>query len=221
VKLGKVELGYFPGDNEFHCAAGQIVASPDLGFLFPAFDNRSANIYNALFYSRKADEIHQEFIDAVFSTEPPLSAAEQKEAFQSALTEALEDECSMDVVQGIHDFLRSKIQDHKDSKNPEPLSLSAGDIGGVLADCGVSQEKREEFVTKCGEKFGEAAALSPANLVDSRKVEIKTEDAVVTLDAEKSYLVESRVIDGKTYLLIPAEENVEVNGFGVKVIPRK
>lgn len=33
IKEGKVELGYFPGDNEFHCAAGQTVAPPELGFL--------------------------------------------------------------------------------------------------------------------------------------------------------------------------------------------
>ena len=83
VKLGKAELNYFPGDNEFHYTAGQVVSAPELGFLFPAFDDRAANIYNALFYSRKADEIHQEFIDAVFHTEPPMSAAEQREAFQS------------------------------------------------------------------------------------------------------------------------------------------
>mgnify|MGYP002231912594 FL=1 len=77
-----MELGYFPGDNEFHCAAGQTVAPPELGFLFPAFDDRAANIYNALFYSRKANEIHQEFIDAIFHVEAPMSAVEQKEAFR-------------------------------------------------------------------------------------------------------------------------------------------
>ena len=53
VKTGKTELGYFSGDNEFHCAASQTVAAPELGFLFPAFDNRSANIYNALFAMQK------------------------------------------------------------------------------------------------------------------------------------------------------------------------
>ena len=79
IKEGKVELGYFPGDNEFHCAAGQTVAPPELGFLFPAFDDRAANIYNALFYSRKANEIHQEFIDAIFHVEAPMSAVEQKD----------------------------------------------------------------------------------------------------------------------------------------------
>ena len=48
VKDGKPELGYFPGENEFHnCVAGQIVSAPELGFLYPAFDNRAANLYNA------------------------------------------------------------------------------------------------------------------------------------------------------------------------------
>ena len=57
VKTCKMELGYVPGENEFHsCAAGQVVSAPELGFLFPAFDGRAANIYNALFYSRKADQ---------------------------------------------------------------------------------------------------------------------------------------------------------------------
>lgn len=78
VKERKAELGFFPGDNEFHSCAGQIVAAPELGFVFPAFDDRAANIYNALFYSRKADEIHQEVIDSVFHTTAPMSAAEQK-----------------------------------------------------------------------------------------------------------------------------------------------
>ena len=66
VKQSKPELNYFPGDNEFHYTAGQVVSSPELGFLFPAFDDRTANIYNALFYSRKPEELHQEFIHGVF-----------------------------------------------------------------------------------------------------------------------------------------------------------
>ena len=45
VKDGKSELGFFSGDNEFHsCMASQIVSQPELGFLFPAFDDRTANI---------------------------------------------------------------------------------------------------------------------------------------------------------------------------------
>lgn len=216
VKLGKAELNYFPGDNEFHYTAGQVVSAPELGFLFPAFDDRAANIYNALFYSRKADEIHQEFIDAVFHTEPPMSAAEQREAFQSALAEGLEDACSVEVARSIHERLAEQIARHKESKSPEPLALTAGDIGAILQDCGVSQERIDAFKENCGEKFGENAVLNPANLIDAGKFEVKTSQVTVSVSPEQSYLVETRTIDGKKYLLIPAEEDVEVNGQTVR-----
>lgn len=146
-----MELGFFPGENEFHsCAQGQVVAPPELGFLFPAFDDRAANIYNALFYSRKADELHQELIDAVFHTEPPMSPAEQKEAFQSALCDSLEDCCNVEVVQGVYERLREAIEQHKESKNPEPLALTVGEISSILRDCGVSESKAEAFGENAG-----------------------------------------------------------------------
>ena len=217
VKERKVELGFFPGDNEFHSCAGQIVAAPELGFLFPAFDDRAANIYNALFYSRKTDEIHQEVIDSVFHTTAPMSAAEQKEAFQNALSEALGDACNMELVQSIHDRLRDQIEQHKESHDPEPLELSVSDAAAILRDNGVEEEKILAFRDNCFTQFGDGATLNPANLIDSSRFEVKTADATISVGPEHSYLVETRIIDGRKYLLIPADEDIEVNGFGVRV----
>lgn len=217
VKERKVELGFYPGDNEFHCCGGQVVAAPELGFLFPAFDDRAANLYNALFYSRKPDQIHQEVIDSVFHTEPPMSAAEQKEAFQTALTEALGPSCSMELVQSIHDCLRELLQQHKESKSPEPLVLSVGDAAAILRNNGVDAEKAQTFQTLCAARFGDGAVLNPANLIDSGRFQVKTADATISVSPENSYLVESRTIHGRKYLMVPADEGVEVNGFGVPV----
>lgn len=218
VKDGKTELGYFPGENEFHsCAPEQIVSAPELGFLFPAFDGRAANIYNVLFYSRSAEAIHQEFIDAVFHTEPPMSAAEQKEAFESALAGALEDSCRLEVVQALHEQLREKIEEHRESKDPEPLALTVNDVASILREQGVGEEQAAAFCAQCGERFGENAALNPANLIDSKRFEVKTGEATISVDPASSYLVETRVIDGVKYLLIPAGEGVEVNGLPVGI----
>ena len=71
----------------------------------------------------------------------------------------------------------------------------------------------ETFRETCGQRFGENSALSPANLIDAGKFEIRTAQATVSVDPECSYLVETRIIDGRKYILIPAEENVEVNGL--------
>lgn len=219
VKDGKLELGYCPGENEFHnCVPSQIVAPPELGFLFPAFDDRAANIYNALSYSRKADELHQEFLDAIFHTEPPMSAGEQREAFQTALSEALEGVCSLEVVQAVHEQLSSRIEQHRESKDPEPLSVTAKEVGGILQGCGVGDEQVAAFCESCSQQFGEGAALSPANLIDSKRFEVKTPAATVSVEPERSYVVETRVIDGKKYLLIPADEGLEVNGFPIDQI---
>lgn len=219
VKDGKPELGYFSGDNEFHsCAVNQIVSAPELGFLFPAFDDRAANIYNALFYTRKPDDIRHEFIDAVFHTEFPMSAAEQKEAFQTALMDALEDTCSIGVVQAVHEQLRDKMEQHKENKEPEPLALSAQDIGKILQDCGIAEERVTAFREQCDEHFGGSVALNPENLIDKKRFEVKTANATVTVNPECSYLVETRVIDGRKYILIPADEGVEVNGMAIKIV---
>ena len=215
VKDGKLELGFFSGENEFHsCAANQIVAPPELGFLFPAFDDRAANIYNALLYSKKADQLHQEFINAVFRTEPPLSAAEQREAVEGALTGALEDACSIEVVQAVHERLRDQIVQHKETKDPEPLALTAGDIGNILRDCSVPEERVSAFLERCGERLGANVVLNPVNLIESGKFEVETADAKLSLDPEHSYLLEMRVIDGRQYLLFPAD-SVTVNGLPV------
>ncbi len=216
VKEGRAELGYFPGDNEFHYTVGQTVCPPELGFLFPAFDNRAANIYNALFYSRKPDELHQEFIDAVFHTEPPMSAAEQRESFQEVLSQALEEACSVEVARTVHERLAERIARHKESRDPEPLAVTAKDIGGILRDCGVPQERVDTFKEHCDERFGADAALSPVNLIDDKKFELRTAQATVSVDPARSYLVETRVIDGKKYILIPVEEDMEVNGLPVR-----
>ena len=218
VKDGKLELGYFPGERQFHnCTAGQVVSPPELGFLFPAFDDRAANIYNALYYARKPDSLHQEFIDAVFHTEPPMSAPEQKEAFHAALCGALEDACSMEVLQSVHEQLLDKMDQHRDSKDPEPLTVTSQDVERILVDCGVPEERAAAFREQCGEQFGGDVALHPENLIDSKRFEIKTEQATISVDPAYTYLVETRTIDGRKYLLIPVEAEVEVNGLPVGV----
>ena len=218
VKDGKTELGYCPGENEFHnCVPSQLVAQPELGFLFPAFDDRAANIYSALAYSKKADQLHQEFLDAIFHIEePPLSAGEQRQAFENALVQSMEGGCSLEVVQAVHERLALRIEEHKESKDPEPLAVTAREVGTILRDCGVEEPQVEAFCQSCGRQFGEGAALSPANLIDSKRFQVRTGDATLTLAPDRSYLLETRVIEGRKYLLVPVDGEMEVNGLAVE-----
>lgn len=217
VKDGKPELAYFPGENQFHSSGiSHTVAPPALGFLFPAFDDRAANIYNALYYAKDPNELHQTFIDTVFHTEPPMSAGKQKETFHSVLSDALDEDCSFDVLQQVHEQIREVILDHKESKDPNPLELSPQELGTILKGGGVPGERVQEFQKKCAQEFGTDTPLKPSNLIDSKKFTIETPQVKISVDPEASYLVETRVIGGRKYILIPADDGVEVNGIPVQ-----
>ena len=211
------ELRYFSGDNEFHTdAATQVVGATALGFVFPAFDDRAANIYNALYYARKPEELHQEFIDAVFKTDSLMTASKQKNAFHAALSEALGDECRYDVLQSVNGQMLERVEEHKSEKNPEALSLSFHEVEAMLRRSGVSDEKVAAFNSSMQAQFGGDVALQPANLA-AGSLEIETPTAKITIPAEYGYALETRVIDGRKYILIPADEAVTVNGVEFKI----
>ena len=218
VKQTPAELSYRMAENRFHTTSqGYVVSAPELGFLFPAFDDRAANIYGALYYTKNAADNHQEFIDTIFRVEPPMPAAAQKETFQTILTEALKEDCSLTVVQAVHEHLSELIDRHKENKEPEQLLLSQREIGAVLQECGVSAEHVEAFGAAFDAHFGEDAQLPPANVIDKKQFVIRTPDVVIKVDPERSDLIETRVIDGSRYILIPADAGVEVNGVNVRI----
>lgn len=213
----KPALSYYMRENEFHNRQmNQLVSAPEMGFLFPAFDDRATNLYNALCYTRDPSQSHQEFVDAVFGAEAPMPATAQQENFRTVLGEALEEDCSYEVVQAVHDQLREMIAVHKENKEREPLKLSRGAATGVLRSCGVSAEKAEVFERKFGQTFGEETALSARNL-EVKQTELRTPDVVIHVNPDRGDLVKTKVIDGRKYILICADDGVEVNGVEIKI----
>ena len=222
VKQTKPNLHYVPEEKLFHDGAmNQPVSAPVLGFLFPAFDNRATNIYNALYYTHDIKVSQDALIEALFNTSVPMPAAEQKKCFESLLTTALGEECNLDVVQTVHDQLCQRIELHKEAKVPEPLMIAKADVKEALASCGVSEEHLAKFSVDYDETFGFEADLHPKNIIDSKRFEIKTPDVSIKVDPTRSDLIETRIIGGVKYIMICADENVEVNGVSIHIDEEK
>lgn len=216
VKQTKPNLHYVPEEKTFHDGAmNQPVSAPEVGFLFPAFDNRSTNIYNALYYTRNTKENQDALIEAVFNTPVPKPAAEQKKCFEALLTTSLGEECSMDVVQTVHEQLCERMALHKESKVPDPLLVDKQVFKDVLTGCGVSEASVSKFSVQYDETFGFEAELHPKNIIDSKHFEIHTPDIAIKIDPTRTDLVETRVIGGVKYIMINADEDVEVNGVSI------
>ena len=218
VKAGKETLSYEAEDKAFHIrSAGYAAAAPELGFLFPAFDGRQTNLYNCLYYTRSAGDNHPELIEALFRITPPLPADEQKGSFDALLSQTLGDECSMEAVQAVQADLRERIEVHKEMKSDEPLVVSGPEVRAVLENAGVSEEKLAGFQVKFEETFGDDAALSPRNLVDSKRMQLKTPDVIIHVAPDRGDLVETRTLGGVKYIMVRAEDGVELNGVDIQI----
>ena len=218
VKQAKATLHYVPEEKLFHDGGAlNTVSAPELGFLFPAFDNRATNIYNALYYTRSPKENHASFVDVVFCTSIPKPAAEQKKSFEALLSRTLDDQCSMDVVQTVHEQICQRIEMHKESKIPDPLLINKADVKDALISCGISEERIAKFSIDYDEEFGFEAELHPKNIVDNRKFEVTMPDVTIKVSPERMDLIETCIIDGVKYILICADENVEVNGVSIHI----
>ena len=218
VKQTKPALRYMAESKEFHdSGASNQICAPEFGFLFPAFDNRSTNIYNALFYTHSAKETNHAFVDALFRVEAPKPAAEQKKSFEAVIASSVGEECTMDVVQTVHEQLRQCIEMHKESKVADPLLISKDQVAATLKTCGVSEQHLSKFNVNYEQTFGLDAQLHPKNIIDDKRFEIKTPDVVIRVDPERSDLIETRIIDGGKYILICADSNVEVNGVSIHI----
>ena len=218
VKESKPALRYQASEGLFrNRSADWVVGTPELGFAFPAFDDRRTNIYGALYYVRSKDTNYEEFVDAIFNADPPMPLNVQKESFREVLTEALQEECSPQVVQAVHNTVRTMVQTHKESKVSEPLQVSRYEVAAVLEDCGVSEEKMAAFNVKYDLTFGDYGALPPQNLVNPKELCYETPDVVVKVNPEREDLVHTRVINGTKYLMINIDQGVELNGINLHI----
>lgn len=221
VKQTKPALGYLAEENRFcNLASDWVIAAPEIGFMFPAYERRAANIYSSLYYTHSTAENRERFVQAVFGSELPLPAAVQKETFSAILAESVAEDCSYEVAQAVHEQLcelaEVKKSTHED-EDEEPPMVSKRLVRNLLEDCGVAEERITHFEERYDTEFGATAELPPANLVDRGKFAVKTPDVVIQVNPEASDLVQTRMINGEKYILIRAEAGVEVNGLPIRI----
>lgn len=214
VKLSKPSLGY----NEEEERMGErirdwVVDSPAKAFLFPTFEDRAANIHNMLYYTKKAEELSEEFIDAVFGSKKPLSAGTQRDVFNSLIAETLGEEVSLQIVQNIHENIKEVIE--LNIENPEPVVFDAPDMKRLLEKSGVDKEKLVDFKEKFESLAGEEQAIMAANISGIKRFDIETEEIEIKASPEAASLIREEMVDGQLCLVIPVTDSVKVNGIYV------
>ncbi len=214
VSLSKPGLSYNENDNMFHNQEqSHMVDLPDIGFLFPAFNNRQEDGDKVLYYSKDANMFEYQFLSSVLDCEVPLTAGNQKEIFQTLVTETLGEDCDYEIIKNIHDNLNEMIQEKK--SEPEPVILDRTEVKELLEKSGVEEEKLNDFEEHFEMQAGENATFMAENIAETRKFEVKTPDVVVKINPDRTDLVDTMIIEGKKCLVIQIDEHLEVNGITV------
>lgn len=215
VNLSKPGLSYNAAENTFQNRIRDwVVDMPETGFLFPAFNDRGADLHSTLYYSKDAEDLKESFVEQLLGCPLPLSAGGQKETFHALIEETLGETCDIEIVKNIHEKINEMVQEHKE--DPEPLVLDKNEVKTIFASSGVDNDKMAEFDRHYDETAGENTSLYVNNVVNTRSFEVKTPDVVIKVNPERTDLIETRNINGRECLVIELGGNIEVNGISVR-----
>ncbi|MCM1307288.1 MAG: DUF4317 domain-containing protein [Butyrivibrio sp.] len=215
VNLSKEGLCYNSATNSIENRVRDwLVEAPAHAFLFPAFNDRNSDIHGLLFYTRGAENLQSEFVDGMFGCAAPLTQRGQKETFSEIISEALGDECRFEAVKAIHEQLNNFVEERKEL--PEPVVFGKADLKRALEAGGASAKQIERFEADYDEAAGSRAEFVASNVISSRSFEIKAPDVVIKVAPDRTDLLETREIDGRTFLMIELTDSVEINGINAK-----
>ncbi|HIX98388.1 DUF4317 domain-containing protein [Faecalicatena contorta] len=218
VSLSKAGLCYNAEHNSIEDRIRDwIVNDPVNGFLFPAFNDRASDVHGLLYYSKKPEELQEVFLTQVLGCSQVLSAGTQKESFQAMIADTLGEDCAYSVIRNIHENLNTLIEENKEE--PEPLELGKPEVRRLFSLSGVPEENLENFDREFDETVGAKASLLASNIASTKKFNIKTPDIVINVNPDRTDLVDVRIVDGRKCLVIPVDDQVEVNGIEVRMDP--
>ena len=221
VTLSKPGLSYLEEENMIGLRKRDwIVAPPESGFLFPAFNDRSTDIHAVLHYSKDPKKIHEELVSGLFGCNTKMSAAVQKEAFHAIVQETLGEECNYETVTKINEKLADMLPEQEEvveEAEEAPQIVEKEQLKRIFEESGVSEEAVEHLDEAYENNIG-SEQLYVENIVATKPVKVKTNDIVLNINPEVAARVKSTVVDGQKCLLIPinSDENITINGVDAR-----
>ena len=259
VNLSKPGLGYREDENRIGARIQDwVVGVPDVGFLFPSFDERSADIHSLTYYVRDAKDSHPDFIEAL-GCGAKRTATEEQQTFHAMVKRTIAPiiEKSDDVMIEIQEKLSELVEENEAAQEdlvlgePEIFTLTPEIIKEALPEVEIPDETVSLIQAHFQEEFQDAPPVVK-NLVNEKEIEknnkekkeqklleevasLKKElkekndnpvtsvseeekdysDIFVRMKPEKANQVKAQTIDGQKYLLIPVEEEDQINLNGV------
>ena len=220
VVLSKAGLGVREDENRIGARIRDwIVGVPDLGFLFPAFDNRSADIHKVDYFIRDAKDSHSEVISDVLGCAPRMTATEQRNTFSAIVKRAFanDTENGEEALINIQESFNARINTGEELTESEinSIILTPETMDEILVETNIEGEKARVIKEVTLDEFMEE--LPPvSNLIDSKAL------AANEKEREKKELVkEVASLKNKVSELEEATSSSESGDVSIFVYPER
>ncbi|MBD9219413.1 MAG: DUF4317 domain-containing protein [Clostridiales bacterium] len=192
VELSKAALGYREDENRIGARMRDwVVGMPEVGFLYPAFTDRSTDIHAVMYYTKDAKETHTEFMEEILGCKSRRSGTEEKESFKSVIENVIgDDEQSNEVFIKLQKNLNYMIEEEEalNYGSKEPLMLTNSSVKELMEDTDISDEIKGKIEKAYDETFGEEPPEAK-NLLDKKALEQSAKrDRTVELEKQVNVL---------------------------------
>lgn len=182
VELSKPGLGYREDENRIGARIRDwVVGAPDTGFLFPAFNDHSADIHRVDYFVKDPKDSHAEFVETVLGCGAKRTATEQKKTFSAIVKRAYgnNEETANEVLMDIQESMNNRVQMMEADATASPLSapiiLNETVIDEILEENEVPAEPARLIKEICKEEFADEEPMLE-NLIDHKALEISLRD---------------------------------------------
>lgn len=220
VELSEPGLGYFEDVNRIGARIRDwVVSPPDVGFVFPAFTDRSTDIDSIMYYTKNAKNPHPELMEEALGCISKQTAAEQKEVFNNIIRNAIgsDGKKSDHFFMEIQDTLNNMVDEHNtvNGKDTEPIILTNNNIQDILNESGIPEEAAVKIEKSYIEEFGDTPPVAE-NLIDKkvlaaneqRKKEERLEKKVRVLEETLEKTKQAAVLDSPKESVLESETNI-------------
>lgn len=213
VNLSKAGLSYDAAENNIKDRIRDwVVAKPETGFLFPAFNDRSTDIHSTLYYNKSTKNIHVDFVENVLGTPIPLTSESEGSKFLELIDNTIDGHRTFDFAESLVESLENvRIQK---SDSPEVVTISCEEIKQLFESCGIQENVLADF-DEAWHYYFENAPLVLDNIHNSKTAKIITPGATICISPDKIKLIELQNVNGVPSLVIPVNGELEVNGIRV------
>ncbi|MGI6678984.1 MAG: DUF4317 domain-containing protein [Dehalobacterium sp.] len=188
--------------------------APFDGFMFPSWNEQSADVNNLVYYSHKANSLNVEFLEQVLDCDFPATARTEKEHFFEIVQEVTGQEIEVEKIASIYESLNDILTIYEE-ENSETAKVGLKDMEKILLASGIENTEHLEtaFMDITGTENYEFKASNIVPKFTGKSIKIENNTVSIAVNPQDLKNIKRVKKEGRNYLLIEIDDIVSLEGF--------